>query len=221
MPTPTQAKLLRAVESHVLQRLGGNDNIHVDVRLVAATNKDVKEEVKAGRLREDLFYRLSVFPIHLPPLRARKNDIPELAQYFLERAATEMNRPVSKIADSALRAMIEYDWPGNVRELQNAIRRGVLVAQGGQVKTEHLGLDNVFAGVAAGTVEDDVESIIKSMREGRIIPLQTIEDALIRLSLAATQGNVSEAADKLGISRSTIYRRLHAMQNMVKAGAAV
>ena len=215
MPTATQAKLLRVVEGQVLQRVGGNENIHVDVRLIAATNKDVKEEVKAGRFREDLFYRLGVFPIQLPPLRARKNDIPELAQYFLERAAAEMNRPVSTLADSALRAMMEYDWPGNVRELQNCIRRAVLLAHGRQIEIEHLGLDNLLAGVAAGAVEDEVETIVRSLREGRLIPLQRVEDTLIRLGLNATKGNISEAADKLGISRSTIYRRLHAMQSMV------
>jgi len=212
MPLATQAKLLRVVEERVLQRLGGNDDIHIDVRMIAATNKDIKEEVEAGRFRKDLFYRLDVFPIILPPLRVRRNDIPDLVHYFLERAGLEMGREVGKPAAEAMQAMMDYDWPGNVRELQNAIRRAVLVAHGEEIQRSHLGLETTVAGVATTTVEEELDFIAKSLREGRILRLERVEDALIRMARSATQGNVSEAAEKLGISRSTIYRRLHAMQ---------
>ena len=211
MPPSTQAKILRVIEDHSFSRVGGNELISVDVRIVSATNKDLAEEVKAGQFREDLYYRLSVFPITLPPLRERKNDIAELAHYFMQKATADTGKIVSGISEEAIAAMQEYPWPGNVREIQNTIKRAVLFANGGRVEPEHLGLKHSGTGASGseGSLDQEIENLLNDkLLKGDIVPLARIEEIFIRKALKTADGNITEAANRLGISRSTIYRKL-------------
>ena len=130
IPIETQAKLLRVMQEREFMRLGGMETIKVDVRIIAATNVDLKQEMEEGSFREDLFYRLHVISIHLPPLRDRKSDIPLLVQHFLEKYAEENGRPELEIQPETLDVLMDYDWPGNVRELENVIERGVVLTPG-------------------------------------------------------------------------------------------
>ena len=129
-----QAKLLRVLQEQELERVGDTRTRKVNVRIIAATNRDLKKEVDAGRFRQDLFYRLSVFPIEIPPLRERREDIPPLAAHFVRQSARRMNRPAPRITQAALSQLTAYDWPGNVRELQNAIERAVILSRGGPLR---------------------------------------------------------------------------------------
>jgi len=208
MPPPTQAKILRVIEEHAFQRVGGHDMIHVDVRVVSATNKDLRAEVKAGRFREDLFYRLSVFPITLPPLRERRNDIAELAHYFLQRSAADTGRIVSRISDAALEVLQEHSWPGNVRELENTIRRATLLATEGTIEPVHLGLKDPALVAEEEGLGEEIEHLLNNLVRGEIVTLDRIEEVFIRQALKITNGNITEAANRLGVSRSTIYRKL-------------
>jgi len=208
MPTSTQAKILRVIEDHAFRRVGGSDLIHVDVRIISATNKILSEEVEKGTFREDLFYRLSVFPIFLPSLRERKDDVVELAQYFLERTSAEAGTPAPRLSESAVHAMRAYSWPGNVRELQNTIKRAALLASGGPIEPAHLGLHEEGERREEGGITREIESVLKDLMRGEIVPLDKVEEIFIRQTLAATNGNITEAATRLGVSRSTIYRKL-------------
>src|SRR5215472_16509994 len=147
IPIELQSKLLRAIQEGEYERLGGNKTLKTDVRLVAATNRNLAEEVRKGKFREDLYYRLNVFPINLAPLRERKSDIPLLAAHFLERACKEFNKPLGLMSGEALATLKAYDWPGNVRELQNVVERAVITARGGPICFE-LPLANATQGSA-------------------------------------------------------------------------
>ncbi len=208
MPASLQAKILRVIEDRTFRRVGGTELIESDVRIISATNKDLAEEVQKGNFREDLYYRLSVFPIRLPALRERRNDIQELAEYFLQRAAQEMAQPAKRITPEALDMMRKHPWPGNVRELQNTIRRAALIAGNGPIEPAHLGLRAPGSLADSGTVEGDIEALLDSLRNGEIIGLDRIEEIFIRQALKVTNGNITEAAAQLGVSRSTIYRKL-------------
>ena len=208
MPLPLQAKILRVIEDHTFRRVGGHDLLKSDVRIVSATNKDLAEEVQSGNFREDLYYRLSVFPIYLPALRERQGDIEELAAYFLHRAAEESAQPTKKLSPATLNALRMHPWHGNVRELQNVIRRAALLCGTGMIEPEHLGLRKPGSSASRGTLEGEIEGILGSLREGAIVPLERIEEVFIRQSIRVTGGNITEAASRLGVSRSTIYRKL-------------
>lgn len=209
MPPATQAKILRVIEDHTFRRIGGSELIQVDVRIISASNKDLTKEVAGGRFREDLYYRLSVFPIMLPPLRERKKDIEELAYYFLQRSAGETGKVVARISDAALEAMRQHAWPGNVRELQNTLKRAALLATDGIIEPAHLGLKNESGADAGGNgVVQDIEQLLTSLQRGEVVALEKIEEIFIRQALHVTDGNITEAANRLGISRSTIYRKL-------------
>jgi len=207
MPPSTQAKILRVIEEHAFRRVGGSELIQVDVRIISATNKDLAQEVAVGRFREDLYYRLSVFPIFLPPLRERKNDIEELAYYFLRRTAAETGKVVTRISPEALEIMKAYPWPGNVRELQNTIKRAALLATEGVILPKHLGLKQAPASPEAKGLEHEIQHLLKCLQEGDIVKLDKVEEIFIRQALNVTRGNITEAANRLGISRSTIYRK--------------
>jgi DNA-binding NtrC family response regulator len=210
MPPATQAKILRVIEDHTFRRVGGGDLIQVDVRIISATNKDLTSEVADGRFREDLFYRLSVFPIHLPALRERTEDIEKLANHFLRKSAAETGKVVSRISPAALDAMRAYPWPGNVRELQNTIKRAMLMATEDVILPSHLGLKDLSATASAskGTLDQEIEQLLGALQRGEVVRLDKIEEIFIRQALNVTDGNITDAANRLGLSRSTIYRKL-------------
>ena len=187
-----QSKLLRVLQEGVFERVGSSRSQRVDVRILAATNADVRAEVAAGRFREDLFFRLNTVEIHLPPLRERRDDIPLLAGHFLNQFAARYRRPVSGFSPDGMRALLAYAWPGNVRELAHAIERATLLAEGETVSAADL---NFRSATDAAPKLDEMS-------------LEEVERALITKALARHEGNVSLAAQALGLSRSALYRRL-------------
>jgi len=198
----TQAKLLRVLQEGTIRRLGDTRTIQVDVRIIAATNRDLPAEVRAGRFREDLFFRLDVLPLRLPPLRERPEDIPLLTEHFLRRFAAETGRPVRQIAPPALDCLMAYRWPGNVRELEHAIERAVLLSQG-----ETLEVGDLPPAVQGGGGQG-VEEAPLSLREAVARLNADLERGLIRRALARTGGNRTEAAALLGISRRALLYKL-------------
>jgi len=191
-----QAKLLRVLESGDLQRVGSSRVRRVDVRVLAATNADLRREVAEGRFREDLLYRLNTVQIHLPPLRERREDIPQLAAHFLREQATRYKKHAAELTAGAMRALLEHAWPGNVRELRHAVERAVLMARGASVTEDDLGLQQTHPpSPPADELADD-------------LTLEGAERLLIQRALARHSGNVSRAAEALGVSRSALYRRL-------------
>jgi len=192
VPLKQQATLLRVLETGEVQRVGSSKTRKVSVRVLAATNADPQEEVAAGRFREDLLYRLNTVEIHLPPLRERREDIPVLAMHFLRRQATRYRKNVTGFAQNATQALIDHPWRGNVRELEHAVERAVLLAQGEVVHTHDLGLATT---TGAGSRMED-------------LTLEEVEKLLIEKALQRHDGNVSQAAEALGLSRSALYRRL-------------
>jgi DNA-binding NtrC family response regulator len=187
-----QAKLLRVLQEGEFERVGSSRSRRVDVRILAATNADVRAEVAAGKFREDLFFRLNTVEIHLPPLRERRDDIPALAGHFLKQFAARYRRPVSGFSPDGMRALLAYAWPGNVRELAHAIERATLLAEGDAVTAADL---NFRSATDAAPKLDEMS-------------LEDVERALITKALARHEGNVSLAAQALGLSRSALYRRL-------------
>jgi DNA-binding NtrC family response regulator len=192
VPLSQQAKLLRVLETGELERVGSSKTHRVDVRIVSATNAELKKEAAAGRFREDLLFRLNTVEIHLPLLRERREDIPLLAQHFLSQLAQRYRNRSVAIDAEAMKALIGYDWPGNVRELNHVIERAVLMAQGDTIRTNDLGLQ------ASRSGERPLEEM----------SLEEVECFLIKKTLARFEGNASKAAEALGLSRSAFYRRL-------------
>lgn len=191
-----QIKILRVLQDRRFERVGGETTLESDVRVVAATNKNLKEEIASGAFREDLYYRLNVVNIHVPPLRERKDDIPLLAGAFLKEFATDNGKPIEGLDPKARAALYAYSWPGNVRELRNCIESAVVMAQGGLVT-----IDDLPPGISAGAES----SVI------RIPPGSSLADAeriLIRETLAAQGGNKSRTAEILGIGRKTLYQKI-------------
>ena len=191
LPLPQQAKLLRVLETGEFERVGASRPRRADVRVLAATNADIQAEVKAGRLREDLLFRLNTVEIRLPPLRERRPDIALLAAHFLRRYAGRYRKTLGEgLAPDAMEMLLRHAWPGNVRELDHAVERAVLLAEGPAVRARDLGLDN-----SGGAALDQMS-------------LEDVERVLIQKALTRAAGNVSEAAEALGLSRSALYRRL-------------
>jgi DNA-binding NtrC family response regulator len=191
-----QAKLLRVLQERALRRVGGAELRPVDVRIVAATNRDLRTEVAAGRFREDLYFRLAVIPIHLPPLRERPDDVLPLARHFLAKWSAELGRSLRGWSDDVEAWLVRHPWPGNARELENAIERGVVLAHG-----DRLELDDVAAGEAV-----DRESAPAESASGLRSFLDVAAADRIRAVLEATGGRRAEAAARLGIDRTTLYR---------------
>jgi len=194
--TKLQMDLLRVLEDRRFYRVGGNQAIEVDVRIIAATNRDLKKAVAEGHFREDLFYRLNVIPITLPPLRERKEDIPLLVQHFIERLDAETGRKVDGLSAEAMDALVAHQWPGNVRELRNVLERALVVAPGNLIETKDLGLGlgMPLAPPAAAATGD------RSLEE--------LERTHIAATLRSTHGNISQAARVLGIDRVTLYNKM-------------
>jgi two-component system nitrogen regulation response regulator GlnG len=206
IPPATQAKLLRALEQREVHPLGGARAVPVDARIIAATNADLQDGVKAGRFRADLFYRLSEFTITLPPLRSRREDIAYLAQRFIDEVSMELGRPVRRIGDEAMQALLGHDWPGNVRELKNVIRKAALVAAD-EVTLEHL--PALGAGAPAPPrpgPEHAVEGL--SLREVAELAAVQAERDLIRQALQVTKGNKSQAARLLRTDYTTLHAKM-------------
>jgi DNA-binding NtrC family response regulator len=195
IPLSVQVKLLRFLQERQFERVGGNETLTVDVRIVAATNRDLKERVKTGAFREDLYYRLNVVELDVPPLRVRKSDIPLLAHHFLRRFAAENDVAIRGFTDDGLRALLAYPWPGNVRELENAIERAVVMCTGPHIDSEHLPGRNGEGGQDVGLL---VPGVTMAELE-RMAILQTLE---------AVSGSTARAAELLGISRRKIQYRL-------------
>ncbi len=200
MHPAVQAKFLRVLEEGTFRRVGGTAELQVDVRVVAATNQDPAAAVQAGKLRADLFYRLNVFPITLPPLRARPEDIPELAQAFLRDAAARNGRAVTGLAPAALQRLQGYAWPGNVRELRNVLERAVLLAEGATIEPAHLP-ESLGAGAPAAAAAPTLTLPLG-------ITLDEAEKALILQSLQLTGHNKTRAAALLGINVKTLHNKL-------------
>lgn len=194
----TQVKLLRVLQHREVIPVGATEAIPVDTRLIAATNRDLEDDIKTGRFRSDLYYRLNVIAIHLPTLRQRREDIPILAEHFLQRSAVSRGEAQKQLAPETLQALQEYQWPGNVRELENALERAVILSTG-----ERLGVDVLPERVTQRKTEPFVSS-----RTPTNPTLEAVERAYITWVLQSVGGNKSRAADVLGIDPSTLYRKL-------------
>ncbi len=190
-----QADLLRVLQERRFYRVGGTQEVEVDVRVIAATNKNLAEEVQQGRFREDLYYRLNVIEIRLPPLRERREDIPLLAEHFVQRISSELGRDVSGISTEALKLLIAYDWPGNVRELENVIERAIVTCHNGSLEEQDFSWMQPAGGQSQNWEVPDV-------------PLGELERRAIVAALERKHGNVKEASTALGIDRSTLYDKL-------------
>jgi two-component system nitrogen regulation response regulator NtrX len=198
MSPSTQAKVLRVLEEGEFERVGGTHTIRVDVRVISATNKNLQEEIQAGNFREDLYYRLNVIPIHLPPLRERIEDIPPIADYFLERFCRENNRPRMKFSESALQTLRRYRWPGNVRELRNLIERLVILSPNQTIEISDLPPEFHSAD------EPLIDAASMDLREAR----NQFESRFIRNCLEANDWNITETAKQLGIERTNLHRKM-------------
>lgn len=200
MPVEMQAKLLRVLQERTVRPVGSNVEIPIDARIVAATNRDLEQEVEEGRFREDLYYRLNVVQINIPPLRARGNDILMLAQHFVEKGSERVEREVRGLSGEVGERLLAYDWPGNVRQLQNCMERAVTLT-----RFDHVTVDDLpekvrcYAQSPGSTVEADPE---------HILPLDVLERRYIEKVLSSCGGNKSQAARLLGLDRRTLYRKL-------------
>jgi DNA-binding NtrC family response regulator len=192
VPLNLQPKLLRVLETGDFERVGSSRTRHVNVRIVSATNSSLGEEVASGRFRQDLLFRLNTIEIQLPPLRARREDIPALAAHFLKLHSQRYRKTLSGFEPAAMQALLDHPWPGNIRELDHAVERGVLMAQGAIVRVGELGL----------RIDREQSSRVEEMS------LEEVEGFLIKKAMARFDGNVSQAAKALGLSRSALYRRL-------------
>ena len=199
MSASAQAKFLRVLQEREFQRLGSTRLLKANVRVIAATNRDLKKALERGDFREDLFYRLQVFDIKLPPLRARPTDILPLSEAFLEQIGQTFGRPPSGLTRDAKEALMHYDWPGNVRELRNSLERAAILCEGGLITTEHLSLDNGRRGPRAPV-------------DASTTDLSAVERDMIAQVLADCSGNKSKAAARLGLSRTQLYVRLRRYQ---------
>ena len=193
-----QAKLLRVLQEKEIQRVGGTASCPIDVRVIAATNKNLEEAIQAGAFREDLFYRLSAFPVTIPPLRERRGDIPLLIDHFLKKCAEHTDKSISGISAAALRVLLQYDWPGNVRELENAIEHAVLLET-----TDVL---------QASNLPPHLSPIVASQSDApsptAILSLAEVERQALIHALEVSDNNITQAAQSLGINRATLYRKL-------------
>jgi nitrogen regulation protein NR(I) len=221
MAPSTQAKILRVLQDQEFERLGGSERIKTNVRLIVATNKDLEKSIREGTFREDLYYRLKVVTIWLPPLRERKEDIPELVRYFLRKFSLELSKPVGEIAPQALEKLIRFRWPGNVRELENTVKRAMVIAkgttllpedfplEGGEEDFQRPGLLRDFEKRLEMLMEPAFKELIDQSRNTPEIDLMSaVEKTLIKRALQETKGNQVQAAILLGISRNTLRSKI-------------
>lgn len=209
MPLEMQVKLLRILQEQEFERVGGVHTIKVDVRIVTATNKDLEAEVKAGRFREDLYYRLNVVPIHLPPLRERKEDVEALVKYFLIQFNQKLKRNMNGLTPETLAKLKAYSWPGNIRQLENVLERMVLMCDGhvlsvDDLPEEFVGLEAGDLGLKSEVPLEDSATLKQIVRR----KTQALERGLIEKALEETRGNVTHAADRLGLSRKGLQLKM-------------
>lgn len=195
VPVRQQAKLLRVLETGELERVGSSQTRRVDVRILSATNAQLHQEAKAGNFREDLLFRINTVEIHLPPLRDRREDIPLLAAHFLNRNRSRYRKQVSGFTPAAMQQLMQYAWPGNVRELEHTVERAVLLCRGEEIEPANLA-------IAAARSSSSFEAISENMS------IDEVESLLIKKVLRRCDGNISQAAEALGLSRSALYRRI-------------
>jgi transcriptional regulator with PAS, ATPase and Fis domain len=207
LPLMLQAKLLRAIQEKEIRRVGATKPVAVDVRVIAATNLNLTEEVKAKRFRDDLYYRLNVIELKLPPLRERREDIPLLVEAFLNKCGEARGKSVKGVSESALAMLIDYDWPGNVRELENVIERAVTLSRGDKILPDDLPAPIQGSRGDRRILDDAAE---------KTLPLHEVEKEYIRKILEKTGGNKYRAAQLLGIDRKTLYRKLEEMGGTVR-----
>jgi len=234
LPPAAQVKLLRAIQEGEVEPVGARKPLKVDVRIISATNRDLIADVKEGRFREDLFYRLHVFPITVPPLSERPADIPALARHFLALFTAEEGKRIRLLTPEALRLLAAYRWPGNIRQLENAVFRAVVLAEGDSIGTDEFPqisaqISLPAAPPAEGQAEEPAESFAEPVAapvtragppvdalplldaEGEVRPLEELEADLIRYAVTHYRGQMSEVARRLQIGRSTLYRKLEAL----------
>ncbi|MEO0327400.1 MAG: sigma-54 dependent transcriptional regulator [Pseudomonadota bacterium] len=238
LPADIQVKLLRALQEGEIDPVGAAKSVKVDVRIISATNRDLLSDVKEGKFREDLYYRLNVLPLNLPPLRERKEDIPALVEHFLKRlAAREKRKSVLSIDRKALSMLSNYDWPGNIRQLENAMFRAIILCEGDTIGIDEFpqiamemdpsalsvtpsietpdGLDLVEELVAVGVISESAvvggsNTLNLLSRDGEVLPLHELEKHIMQFALNHHDGKMSKVAKCLGIGRSTLYRKLQA-----------
>ena len=209
IPVEMQVKLLRVLQESEFERVGGIKTIKVDVRLVTATNRDLLEEIAAGNFREDLFYRLNVVPIQIPPLRERREDIPLLAEHFIAKFNERLKKQIVSISPEAVAELVGYNWPGNIRELENLMERTILFCEDPEIRVSDLPPEIVGAAPAsAATVEGEPRPAGGSLKEAVRAETERVERELIQRALDATGGNVTQAARKLKISRKSLQTKM-------------
>lgn len=200
-----QAKILRVLQEKTFERIGGKEKIRVNCRIISATNKDLKDEIKKKKFREDLYYRIAVFPIRLSPLKERREDILLLVPHFLKKYANK--RKPKKISPEAMKVLTSYDWPGNVRELENVIYRTTVLTEGDTIELSHLPLE--LQNLAQTSISSGKNAIsLEDPSSHEIIPFEEIEKEVLRHALKVSDGNISKATRELGIGRATFYRKL-------------
>ena len=205
MSPAMQAKILRVLQEEEIERLGGDRAVPVDVRVVAATNHDLMTEVAAGRFREDLYYRLAVVTVRLPPLRERGGDVELLARHYLDHFARKHGRAVHELDDDAVELLRAFPWPGNVRQLRNVMERALLMAEGPVLLPDHLPEEVRLGPLRAGATQRG--------GEGVLLPLREVEQLHIRRALALARGNLGATADLLGIHRNTLRQKLRRLDD--------
>jgi len=201
MPVDVQSKLLRVIEDRTVFRVGSRKGIKLDIRFIFATNRDLRKEVEKGNFREDLFYRVAVFPIELPPLRERKEDIPLLVEYFIDLYSHRIKKPVKGIEEKAMDLLLEYNWPGNVRELENVIERAIILCKGKMITPEDIM-------IYTPEKEEGYGDLPMNLKEAGEIALKKAEVSVIKRALRESNGNKKKAADLLGISYKTLYNKM-------------
>jgi nitrogen regulation protein NR(I) len=210
MSLPTQAKILRALQDGSFYRVGGHEAIHADVRVLAATHQDLERLIREGRFREDLYYRLRVVEVVLPPLRERKDDIPELARYLVSRHRETLNPEVRNLSSKAIERLLNHDWPGNIRELENILRRALVLCNGSSITPDHLDFGGPQAETRGSvTTPEDMETLVdRLLGAGKEHLIEEMEKLLITRALERQNGNQLRTARLLGITRNTLRSRI-------------
>jgi len=208
MSLKTQAKVLRALQEQRVEPVGGSGSVEVDVRVIAATNKDLEAEIRAGRFRDDLYFRLNVIPFHVPPLRERREDVPRLVGHFMQVLSAEHGRKPQAIAPDALEALARLPWPGNVRELRNILERLVIMTPGERIELRHLPATLAAAPLARAEGAEDAPEL--AGESSLIAAREAFERRYIMQRYRECGGNMSRTAESLGVERSNLYRKMKA-----------